>query len=172
MTNVQAVISEGRRRGFMPGTAGDDVRTGISNGRLGMMLLVGTETILFSSFIGAYLVLRMAAVSWPPMRDVPHSESGSFGGEYGNSRFQHGSGLSRENRDDVCSGEWSFCSCRRSSFIACTAADLLSRPAPMARFSIRSSPVTVCMSSADWRFWLSPFEKRPGRSMPRSIGIL
>src|SRR6185369_8184217 len=30
--------------------------TGISNGRLGMMLLVGTETILFTSFIGAYIV--------------------------------------------------------------------------------------------------------------------
>ena len=40
--------------------------TGISNGRLGMMLLVGTETILFSSFIGAYIVLRGAAASWPP----------------------------------------------------------------------------------------------------------
>ena len=45
--------------------------TGISNGKLGMMLLVGTETILFSSFIGAYLVLRMAAASWPPM-GTPH----------------------------------------------------------------------------------------------------
>jgi cytochrome c oxidase subunit 3 len=39
----------------------------ISNGRLGMMLLVGTETLLFSSFIGAYLVLRMSAGLWPPM---------------------------------------------------------------------------------------------------------
>ncbi len=45
--------------------------TGISNGRLGMMLLVGTETILFSSFIGAYLVLRGAAVQWPPF-GIPH----------------------------------------------------------------------------------------------------
>jgi heme/copper-type cytochrome/quinol oxidase subunit 3 len=41
--------------------------TGISNGRLGMMLLIGTETILFASFIGAYLVLRFAAPSWPPI---------------------------------------------------------------------------------------------------------
>ncbi len=45
--------------------------TGISNGRLGMMLLVGTETILFSSFIGAYLVLRGASMSWPPF-GTPH----------------------------------------------------------------------------------------------------
>jgi len=41
--------------------------TGVSNGRLGMMLLVGTETVLFSSFIGAYIVLRASARSWPPL---------------------------------------------------------------------------------------------------------
>jgi cytochrome c oxidase subunit 3 len=45
--------------------------TGISNGRLGMMLLVGTETVLFSTFIGAYIVLRAAAATWPPL-DTPH----------------------------------------------------------------------------------------------------
>ena len=45
--------------------------TGISNGRLGMMLLVGTETVLFSSFIGAYIVLRMASAAWPPV-GAPH----------------------------------------------------------------------------------------------------
>jgi len=36
-----------------------------------MMLLVGTETLLFSSFIGAYIVLRSAASSWPPL-GTPH----------------------------------------------------------------------------------------------------
>ena len=45
--------------------------TGISNGKLGMMLLVGTETVLFSTFIGAYLVLRGAAAAWPPL-GTPH----------------------------------------------------------------------------------------------------
>jgi len=40
---------------------------GLSNGRLGMMLLVGTETVLFSCFIGAYIVLRAAAYHWPPL---------------------------------------------------------------------------------------------------------
>src|SRR5437899_3099977 len=45
--------------------------TGISNGRLGMMLLVGTETVLFSCFIGAYLVLRGAAAAWPPYGAPP-----------------------------------------------------------------------------------------------------
>jgi cytochrome c oxidase subunit 3 len=39
----------------------------ISNGRIGMMLLVGTETILFTCFISAYMVLRMAAGVWPPI---------------------------------------------------------------------------------------------------------
>lgn len=38
----------------------------ISNGFLAMMLLIGTETILFTTFIGAYLILRAAAISWPP----------------------------------------------------------------------------------------------------------
>lgn len=41
-------------------------RPPLSNGRLGMMLLLGTETILFSCFIGAYLVLRMGSAMWPP----------------------------------------------------------------------------------------------------------
>jgi cytochrome c oxidase subunit III len=44
---------------------------GLSNGRLGMMLLVGTETVLFSSFIGAYIVLRSAVSPWPPL-GTPH----------------------------------------------------------------------------------------------------
>jgi heme/copper-type cytochrome/quinol oxidase subunit 3 len=43
----------------------------ISNGLLGMILLVGTETILFSCFIGAYLVLRMGSTSWPPSGTPP-----------------------------------------------------------------------------------------------------
>jgi heme/copper-type cytochrome/quinol oxidase subunit 3 len=47
------------------------MNNGLSNGRLGMMLLVGTETVLFSSFLGAYVVLRLAASSWPPS-GVPH----------------------------------------------------------------------------------------------------
>ncbi len=43
------------------------MNTGLSNGRLGMMLLVSTETMLFSTFIGAYLVIRGAALVWPPL---------------------------------------------------------------------------------------------------------
>jgi cytochrome c oxidase subunit 3 len=43
----------------------------ISNGRLGMMLLVGTETVLFACFISAYIILRKAAAVWPPA-GTPH----------------------------------------------------------------------------------------------------
>ncbi len=39
----------------------------LSNGRLGMMLLLGTETVLFSSFIGAYIVLKAGTPIWPPL---------------------------------------------------------------------------------------------------------
>jgi cytochrome c oxidase subunit 3 len=39
----------------------------LSHGTLGMMLLIGSETVLFGCFINAYLVLRMAAPMWPPM---------------------------------------------------------------------------------------------------------
>jgi heme/copper-type cytochrome/quinol oxidase subunit 3 len=39
----------------------------ISNGKLGMMLLVGTETVLFACFISAYIILRNATALWPPV---------------------------------------------------------------------------------------------------------
>jgi cytochrome c oxidase subunit III len=38
----------------------------ISNRSLGMMLLIGSETVLFSCLISAYVVLRSAVTSWPP----------------------------------------------------------------------------------------------------------
>src|SRR5687767_6926716 len=38
----------------------------ISNGRMGMMLLVGSLTVLFTCFISAYIVLRKAEPMWPP----------------------------------------------------------------------------------------------------------
>lgn len=39
----------------------------VSNGRIGMVLLLGTETMLFATFIGAYMVIRQAATAWPPL---------------------------------------------------------------------------------------------------------
>ncbi len=38
----------------------------ISNARLGTMLLVGSLTVLFTCFISAYMILRMATPVWPP----------------------------------------------------------------------------------------------------------
>jgi cytochrome c oxidase subunit 3 len=38
----------------------------ISNGTLGTMLLVGSESVLFACLISAYMVLRMSAPMWPP----------------------------------------------------------------------------------------------------------
>jgi cytochrome c oxidase subunit 3 len=38
----------------------------IPNGKLGMMLLLGSLTLLFSTFISAYMVLRMSSPAWPP----------------------------------------------------------------------------------------------------------
>jgi cytochrome c oxidase subunit 3 len=43
----------------------------MSNAQLGMLLLIGTETILFACFISAYVVLRNAARVWPPMGTPP-----------------------------------------------------------------------------------------------------
>lgn len=43
------------------------MKPGLSTGRVGMVLLLGTETMLFATFIGAYMVLREAAVLWPPV---------------------------------------------------------------------------------------------------------
>ncbi len=36
-----------------------------------MVLLLGTETMLFATFIGAYIILRGASLVWPPA-GVPH----------------------------------------------------------------------------------------------------
>ena len=38
----------------------------IPNAQLGMMLLVGSLTVLFACFISAYMVLRMSSPMWPP----------------------------------------------------------------------------------------------------------
>jgi heme/copper-type cytochrome/quinol oxidase subunit 3 len=44
----------------------NDIRPTVPHGRLGLILLMATETILFSTFIGAYVVFRNAAAVWPP----------------------------------------------------------------------------------------------------------
>ncbi|MGH7963414.1 MAG: cytochrome c oxidase subunit 3 [Candidatus Binatia bacterium] len=37
----------------------------VSNARLGMLMLIGAETMLFTGLIGAYLVFRFGSVAWP-----------------------------------------------------------------------------------------------------------
>lgn len=38
-----------------------------SNAKLGVLILLGAETMLFAGLIGAFLVLRMKNTTWPPL---------------------------------------------------------------------------------------------------------
>lgn len=38
-----------------------------SNAKLGVLILLGAETMLFAGLIGAFLVFRMGNVTWPPL---------------------------------------------------------------------------------------------------------
>jgi heme/copper-type cytochrome/quinol oxidase subunit 3 len=55
-----------------PGVPGDDRGDGreswppVSNARLGMWMLLATETVFFGGLVGAFLVLRLNAAVWPP----------------------------------------------------------------------------------------------------------
>lgn len=40
----------------------------ISNARLGMLMLIGAETMLFTGLIGAYVMFRFGSVAWPSAR--------------------------------------------------------------------------------------------------------
>lgn len=46
----------------------DDGRPGppLSNGRLGMMMFLGAETMFFAGLIGSFLVFRVSSQTWPP----------------------------------------------------------------------------------------------------------
>ena len=37
----------------------------VSNARLGMVMLIGAETMLFTGLIGAYVMFRFGSVAWP-----------------------------------------------------------------------------------------------------------
>jgi heme/copper-type cytochrome/quinol oxidase subunit 3 len=46
----------------------DDRRgTSLNNARLGMLILLGAETMFFAGLLGAFLVYRVANETWPPM---------------------------------------------------------------------------------------------------------
>ena len=38
----------------------------ISNGKLGVFILLGAELMFFATLIGAFLVFRLGSVTWPP----------------------------------------------------------------------------------------------------------
>lgn len=38
-----------------------------SNAKLGVLILLGAETMLFAGLIGAFLVFRMGNITWPPL---------------------------------------------------------------------------------------------------------
>jgi cytochrome c oxidase subunit 3 len=51
------------------GWPGDDhgqTRPPLSNGRLGMLMFLGAETMFFAGLVGAFLVFRVASQAWPP----------------------------------------------------------------------------------------------------------
>lgn len=39
---------------------------GVSNARLGLLIFMAAETMFFAGLIGAFLVLRLGSVAWPP----------------------------------------------------------------------------------------------------------
>lgn len=45
---------------------GEPRSTSLSNARLGMMIFLGAETMFFAGLVGAFLVYRLANVTWPP----------------------------------------------------------------------------------------------------------
>jgi heme/copper-type cytochrome/quinol oxidase subunit 3 len=54
------------RRPLRPAPAPAPAAPVISNTRLAMMIVIGTETMLFAGLIGTFLVFRLAAPAWPP----------------------------------------------------------------------------------------------------------
>ena len=44
----------------------ESTRSPLSNARLGILVLLGAETMLFSGLIGTFLVFRVGNVTWPP----------------------------------------------------------------------------------------------------------
>ena len=44
----------------------ESTRSPLSNARLGILVLLGAETMLFSGLIGTFLVFRIGNVTWPP----------------------------------------------------------------------------------------------------------
>src|SRR5215469_6430914 len=66
---VRAIASAPSRRGHGAGLPPEgDVteRPFISNGMLAVLMVIATEMMLFSGFIGSFLIFRLSAPFWPP----------------------------------------------------------------------------------------------------------
>jgi cytochrome c oxidase subunit 3 len=50
---------------FGGGPPPSSVKPPVSNARLGMIMLIGAETMLFSGLTGAYVMFRFGSVAWP-----------------------------------------------------------------------------------------------------------
>ena len=67
-TKVRPFVAPVRRgRTFDSGSGGDQVEPPfISSAMLAVMIVIGSEMMLFSGLIGTFLVYRMSAAFWPP----------------------------------------------------------------------------------------------------------
>ncbi|MEW6298756.1 MAG: cytochrome c oxidase subunit 3 [Thermodesulfobacteriota bacterium] len=54
-----------REPSFGGGPPSSPVPPPVSNARLGMLMLIGAETMLFAGLIGAYVVFRFGSTAWP-----------------------------------------------------------------------------------------------------------
>jgi len=54
-----------RALSFGGGPPSSSIEPPVSNARLGMLMLISAETMLFTGLIGAYLAFRFGSVSWP-----------------------------------------------------------------------------------------------------------
>src|SRR6266853_1237465 len=55
-----------RFSGDGPSSGDDGDRAVISNGRLAILILLAAESMLFSGFIGSFLVFKVGSTFWPP----------------------------------------------------------------------------------------------------------
>ncbi len=66
---IRPIGSAASRRNRASGGGGDletTERPFISNGMLAVLMVIASETMLFSGFIGSFLIFRLSAPFWPP----------------------------------------------------------------------------------------------------------
>ena len=66
IAKVRPLFSARRFRDEPPRGGDQTERVFISNGKIAILALIGTESMLFSGLIGSYLIFRLSAPFWPP----------------------------------------------------------------------------------------------------------